>query len=544
MDAIPGKSAKAVTATGGTTVPTPGNPVGSAAVQGLANRLLATIPAPQAALPRLPVGQLIPAQVVQSQPGQGQAGSGQAVQGGQTAAILLTTAQGPLRLALPFPLPLGTALTLQIQNTAQGPQLLLRHAGPEGRISAPSTPPPGPVQAGPTPDVLTRGQPLPVTLQTPSPLALNSLGLPPLPPGSALILQVIGAGLASPGLASPGLASPGLQRSGLAGPAIQSALAQAIKAGGGTALAPASPASAPGAGVPSVPPQSGQGMGNLAKAPLRFTAVIAGTTGQGQVLLQSPLGSLTSDLPIKLPLGSSLKLELVSFDRSPATANTAPTIPARPWPALESLVNLALQHQAAAELAKSLPTVGRDLGSGLMFFLAALKAGSFGALLAPQEAWLQRLGRGDLLERTGGELLRAARGGEVSPEWRLFLVPIIHNGAVQDLRFFIRREPEDGASGDEEAPGKATRFMVEVTLSRYGQLQLDGLVQPKRFDLILRSQEALPDTTRRRIMEIFQNVASEHDHRGRLTFQVGLDQVVMPASPQPRSNDGFSALSA
>ena len=59
------------------------------------------------------------------------------------------------------------------------------------------------------------------------------------------------------------------------------------------------------------------------------------------------------------------------------------------------------------------------------------------------------------------------------------------------------RQPDAGRSGRgwEEWEGhgaRANRFLIDLTLSRIGELQLDGLIRPRRFDLILRTHMPLP----------------------------------------------------
>ena len=67
------------------------------------------------------------------------------------------------------------------------------------------------------------------------------------------------------------------------------------------------------------------------------------------------------------------------------------------------------------------------------------------------------------------------------------------------------RRDEDGEEGEEGEVEGATRFVVELELSRLGPLQLDGLVRQSRFDLIVRTTSPLAAEMRRDILGIFDD---------------------------------------
>ena len=113
------------------------------------------------------------------------------------------------------------------------------------------------------------------------------------------------------------------------------------------------------------------------------------------------------------------------------------------------------------------------------------------------------------------------------PDWRFLPIPLHDGQQVQQLRLFLRRRQkrQDGGDGDR---GEATRFIVEVKLSRVGDLQLDGLVREKRFDLMLRTRKALPPAMRHRIIEIFETAKGAAGYLGNVGFQASDDWTPMP----------------
>ena len=93
---------------------------------------------------------------------------------------------------------------------------------------------------------------------------------------------------------------------------------------------------------------------------------------------------------------------------------------------------------------------------------------------------------------------------------------------------FLRHGPQDRDSGGGEDDADQTRFVVEVEMSRLGDLQLDGLVRGKRLDLILRSRAPLPDFMRRDITQIFHEANEITGNRGKIGFQSSLEWKAMP----------------
>ena len=167
----------------------------------------------------------------------------------------------------------------------------------------------------------------------------------------------------------------------------------------------------------------------------------------------------------------------------------------------------------------------------MLFFLAALRSGDLGAWLSGAAAQaLERAGRGDLVSRLKQDFARMSRLAAEPPpgEWRGFLVPVLDGGALSQVRIFVRRPEADEDGGGPSSGARTTRFVVEVAFSRLGELQLDGLIQGRRFDLILRSRAPLADALRRDIAEIYEAAGAVTGYRGQLVFQASADWTPLP----------------
>ena len=164
------------------------------------------------------------------------------------------------------------------------------------------------------------------------------------------------------------------------------------------------------------------------------------------------------------------------------------------------------------------------------------------------------------LERSGprGAHLARALSGEVAQmgaqvrettgEWRSTPIPWNANGQIEKINLITRRE--DSADDDDDdknarGKGKGLRFLLDLDLSRLGELQLDGMVheETKSFDLIIRSHETLDDTIRRELTGLFIAANEAVGLKGGLTFQVTKKFADPIGSSEPRKleRDGMWA---
>jgi hypothetical protein len=105
-------------------------------------------------------------------------------------------------------------------------------------------------------------------------------------------------------------------------------------------------------------------------------------------------------------------------------------------------------------------------------------------------------------------------------DWQSLLLPLPLPDRVERIRLVVRRPPED----EEQAKAReeeGTRFLLDLTLSKLGAMQLDGLVRrkTKRFDLILRSHGTLPTNAQGDISILFAKTLEGFGLTGRATFQ-------------------------
>jgi hypothetical protein len=280
-------------------------------------------------------------------------------------------------------------------------------------------------------------------------------------------------------------------------------------------------------------------------------AVVTGLTMSGEPVVETSLGRLTLGLKAALPIGTRLLLELTSpgfSQHHTAVVHAANyTALAFGWTALGEALELLKESDVPAArapaVARSIPQPGPRLASMILFFLQALSGGDLRGWLGGRvvEA-LERADRGDLLPRLNRDFAQLARISEsTGGDWRLLAVPLLEGSHIQQLRLFVRRRKHPLAGAEVESADMATRFILDVELSRFGDMQLDGLVRDQRFDLILRTRRQLSDEMRQEITAIFNDANSIAGHHGQISFQASGDWTFMPVESQGDSGAGLLA---
>lgn len=489
--------------------------------------------------------------------------------------IELTTANGqvvqlktPPGTQLP-PIPEGATVLLQAQTSRNG-ELVLRLLAINGRLLPgvtladlpaqlgqgglssplipgqrwPSTGIPGPLgegtatqtptQATPNPQSIATGAPSsgtgPLASAVPSPIGLTatviragdgmtgpSAGLTlPLQPGATLAIRIALVG-PPPTLPGVGTLPPGPQppNSNIPSPAPQT---------GGTLPLP--PGGVPSGGNSLAPP--------ITTAPNQLPGLILAHPPGGQAVVQTPAGILSLPVPGHLVAGQGLVLDVMGKPTPPQASQMAATLPspvldADGWPALsQALTSLAdgKQPQALEQLLRIIPQDNPRLAATIAAFAGGLKRGDTRDLIGETTSrGLEKIGKKELVEQLKGDLQtlseqasRPVGGGE----WRAYTMPFLNGGLIEPIRLFVRHNDADRASRP-GGTGNDQRFVVDLTLSRLGRLQMDGLVrrEDKLFDIIIRTDAPLPATMRHDILGLFANASELVGTKGSVSFQTG-----------------------
>ena len=204
----------------------------------------------------------------------------------------------------------------------------------------------------------------------------------------------------------------------------------------------------------------------------------------------------------------------------------------------------SVNPQAATELASRMPQTGANFTGSTLFFIAAMTGGDAGKLLGQRiVSILEQQGRGDLVRKLGADFAVARSGlGETTPSqnWQLFYIPLMHEQEIHPVRMFVKKDRENEEKNKKKKTD--TRFIIEVSLSVLGDIQIDGFVKHKekglQFDLMLRTLQPLMPEDEQAIFEIYNNAAQIAGFTGSLNISAVRDFPVKPMEDMLGSKEG------
>ncbi|MBM3569668.1 MAG: hypothetical protein FJX46_13060 [Alphaproteobacteria bacterium] len=286
-------------------------------------------------------------------------------------------------------------------------------------------------------------------------------------------------------------------------------------------------------------PQSGSPLLNPQGGPV--TAKVLTGMG-GQMVLSSPMGMIRIDNAGVLPPGTSLTFNVLG--------GTAPGRSVAQGMQIDRLLDPRLfAYQTYSEgfgslrealgvlqradpglarqlIADRLPQANANLAANILAFAGAVRAGDGRAWLGRAAAQaLEKAGRGDLLKRLDDDFRELNKlMSQANPQdWRILLLPFLDGEALSAVRVFTRQNKKKKSDKDdgrrEDSEQVSTRVLVDLSLSQLGPMQLDGLLQEQKFDMMVRTHDALPMGMRDDIMALFGESLAITGMAGGILFQ-------------------------
>ncbi|WP_339860546.1 hypothetical protein [Paremcibacter congregatus] len=241
-----------------------------------------------------------------------------------------------------------------------------------------------------------------------------------------------------------------------------------------------------------------------------------------------------------------------------AAASGLLTAPSQETQTPQPLTELITNWQSLSQIAATLPTAEAaeasrallsripsvqnpaQMTSTMVFFLAAMGARN------PARTWLgplttqalEKAGQDKLIKRLDHDMQRISRLAASAPsgEWRPALLPLQVGGEITAVPILTRHlldedgQKKKGAGGDEDSEKTtASRFVVEVTLSQFGPVQVDGMLSDKRLSIIIRAGLALPQDLKQKVGNLFTTALEISGYTGDIQFR---DQTPLPMSVQ------------
>jgi hypothetical protein len=466
--------------------------------------------------------------------------------------IVLSSVLGEIVVQAKAALPEGTPVLLQVQSIAETVRVALNfqqnpaaaqgsgdaapaQGAPISQTATPAAP------SAPVVTQLTEGSVLQATVTRAATPGASPPGATPTQPGTpaqpaAAVPGAVQTASVTPGGAQPG-ATPAATSTATAPAAFPvgsnvTVRVLAVAPPGGELPAPAVLAAASGA-TPGAIPGATPG-GRL------IAATVSGHQASGAAVVTGDTADLALSSTHPLPTGSRLLLEVLELRPPVAGQDGEPLsfLGTGRWEALSD--GLSLLQQIDPALARhvvdtAIPNPGPRLGATMLFVLSAVFSGDVRRFLGGEA--MRQLGRaadkiGDRVSREFTQLERPASDA-AGQNWRVFFIPVLTQEGLQQIRLMLRRNEDDGGAADGET---GTRFMIEVNLTRLGPMQFDGLTRKKHLDLVVRTQQALPDEMGDGIRSIYGNTITALGFTGTIALRVVPRFDIAPVDQAPDSH--------
>lgn len=306
-----------------------------------------------------------------------------------------------------------------------------------------------------------------------------------------------------------------------------------------TSTAPA--VTAPQTTFPATPQQF-----TPAGAPL-IPAVVTASTPNQNITLQTAIGTVVVQSKEALPVGTQLQLEVTQITPRPAAIplnNAAiPVLSTQLVDTLQDIVQVIQQAfpapQAQALTGQLLPTDNKQFIAKSLWFVAGLQMADANAWMGPEiRRALEQNGRTELIDKLQN-LFNIAKSGmqaQAQPTaqgsaWQPYLLPFYDGAQVQMAHAYVKRDLEDGSQKQKKQKENA-RFIVEVEMSVFGPVQLDGFMRwpeasaenearpAPQFQLMLKTKKPLPQEVAGELTTLFTDTLAAHGLQGAMQMQV------------------------
>ena len=264
------------------------------------------------------------------------------------------------------------------------------------------------------------------------------------------------------------------------------------------------------------------------KGEIQVTATVIGNGPQGQMLLNADGYTFFVRQGRPLPVGTKLQLTLQPLQADDSVLLQPPVDTDAEM--LRQIVQTMAQIDPLLSqqfMQTQIAHPQQNLGATLMFLMNAFSKGNFKEWLGDAVIEkLEKAGKRSLMNSML-ETLEQRTGtahDQTIGEWRTVPLPLYDNGQMQFMQFYVRNDLQDHMAGQQRAQqpsGARTHFVINLHPTNLGAMQMDGLVQTKKLDIIIRSEHNLPPALPHELRELYLKTLSALGYTGTINFQIG-----------------------
>jgi len=258
-------------------------------------------------------------------------------------------------------------------------------------------------------------------------------------------------------------------------------------------------------------------------SPFPLKGVVFDFKERSAPLVITKIGVLALEEKIQLPHLTPVNVQITEIAEPPAFSLTEHTD--NPvFRGIEETLNLLRDTDSASfeSFKNALPQIGNKLPAQIISFIntASRNVPVSSFIGESSVAVLQSLGEKghSLLTQIEKEITASPKKvTDGRSSWKGWTVPFLSGAIVEPVSLYLQKPHENGhrQKGTVSKPN-AVRFVLDLNLTRLGNLQMDGLAHrsERRFDLIIRHQNDLPDAFDEKIRFIFTQTLSALNYTG------------------------------
>lgn len=214
------------------------------------------------------------------------------------------------------------------------------------------------------------------------------------------------------------------------------------------------------------------------------------------------------------------------------------------WPLMDDILQSlrsasAPTAQAFISMMPNAANAPSQMGPAALFIMAALRGGDLSNILSEKaQDILKASGKGGLINRLTqeGGIINRLSADTPSTDWRSLTLPMAWENEIHKVALHYKHNhpgSEDDNKGD-----KQTRFIFDLSLTRMGKVQIDGLHKQDRLNLIIRTEQPLSRAMQMTMKDGYIGALEETSLKGDLSFQNNLDNWVKISA---KNEDQFAA---
>ena len=296
---------------------------------------------------------------------------------------------------------------------------------------------------------------------------------------------------------------------------------------------------------------SSQPLAAKAEAVVKLFANLQGTSLPAQTVsyqqttvLQTPLGILYPDTPVKVPEHIRLDVAIKDLQIKPQ-ADLSALLDYRLWnddnplPSLTPLLDrgtsqpqLSPQDSLTKILKQMLPPEqaqllnqkipqpdSKNFISDMVGFIKASRSHNLSDWLGKgvvAELNYNNADGAEVVNQLNNVVINSSREAGA---WRMVDIPILTEAGIANIRLAVKHNPEDDEEDQPDRPKRpqgGTRFVIDSTFTNLGRFQFDGIAleHQRRFDLIIRTERYIEDDLCSNLVRLFTTTLQAQNYVG------------------------------